>query len=837
MSAEAKIFRSELRGEKHLYGLAALTTVFAAVALTLVLAVGDTFERSFAASAQTLLGGDVSVRLRQRDFSAAETAWLQQNSRALSAVQVAAALAVVGDNNQMVRIKFADSAYPLYGKLTLQNNDAVALQNLLAADAEAGGAYPVAVAEELLILLDLQIGDRFTAAGLTLRISDVVLQEPDPDQRLWMAVPLVLAGVKAATHSSAGGNLLASRFIRVLLPAGVTDEAWMARLTAAFPDSEWRVRAAPQAMPSLRNFIKRMRNFLSLMSLAAMFTAGIGIGGATSAFLRARLRAISIVKMLGGNRRLIARVYLQIAALFVLGGGVAGTAIGAVLLFQVAPFLSASLPLSLTPQWPWAAMGKALFVTAAFAAAFVIPPVLRAGRSNPLTLFKAAGNEQDAPPYTRYDFIVNALVWAAVLLLIPLGWRVKIAAVGILSAAALIYGLSVLCAQLAGSVARRTVPPISWGLLAVSRNCRQTAGSVVALSIGMALLIAILNIQSNFVGRINDTLRRQAPAIYLLGIQEKQLPPLRQTLTEESPQARLRTIPFMRGRIKSLAGKKTETIKASPEYQWILSGDRGLTWTDGGYIGASKVVAGTLWAKNESRPQASFEAAAAKEFGLKLGDSMELSILGRRLTTVITSFREADWQSFDVNFVVLLDRRPFGTAPYSMMGAAFLPPADEAKVKLAIARTFPNITPISLGTVFDLTQRLLRNVALLLQAAAVFILAGTIPVVVSSLMDSQRRRVQDAVTLRLLGAPRNALIIKGLAEFTAITAAALLPALIFGLLAAKLVVEILFELKWEINGGHPLLIAAAGASLFLLVGCFSIARWIRQPPLAVIRND
>ena len=354
----------------------------------------------------------------------------------------------------------------------------------------------------------------------------------------------------------------------------------------------------------------------------------------------------------------------------------------------------------------------------------------------------------------------------------------------------------------------------------------------------MALLVAILNIEGNFAARINDTLRQEAPTFYLTGARTEQRESLQKTLTAVSEKSRLRTIPFLRGKIAAIGGRDSADIDAPSDFRWILGNDRALTWTENGdYIGASKVSDGVLWDDSETRPQASFDSGAADAFGLELGDELELTILGRRLTTVITSFREIDWQSFDINFVVILDRRPFGDAPYSLMGAAFLPPEDENRAKLEIVRAFPNITPIAMSAVFEVGRRLLENVSLLLQAAALFMLFGAAPVIVASLMDGQRRRVRDAITLRLLGASTGALIIKGMAEFAAMAAAALLPAIVFGLIAGKLVVEHIFDLHWNIGDGSPLVVACGGVTLFLIFGCAGIAKWVRQPPLAIIRNE
>ena len=846
--ADWQILRCELRGEKRLFFLSALTTIVATATLSLVLALGDTFTHSFASSAKSLLGGDLAVRLSQRAFTPDETAWMRQNSARLSQVRVAGALAVVGEQTQLTRIKAVDAAYPLYGKLIIADESSADLSTPAPPHASAAilktlsetpstAVLPALISKDLAVLLNLQVGEHLEVAGLSLQVAGIILKEPDPDSRMWMSAALVLVG-ESATEALAGPGMLGRSFVRVKLHDDDSEEAWTGRLNEAFPDADWRVRRAENAMPGLQRFVGRMRDFLSLMSLAAMLIAGLGVGGAASAFLRARLRAIAVIKMLGGDAWLISRVYLGIIFIFILGGALLGAWAGGALLFWAAPILTPSLPITLAAEWPWSAMGRALLAAVLLGAAFIVPPTLRFARVNPLSLFNAADNESAAPTATRRDRIITAAIYILVILCIPLAWREKLAVAVILLAAAIIHSLTMICAVAAGRIATKIRPPLSWGLLTIARNSRQTAAAVVSFTVGMALLIATLNMEGNFAARIDDTLRREAPSFYMLGIREDQQQPLFDAITTIAPTAQTRAIPFLRGRIDAIGGRNADDIDAPEDLRWILRGDRGFTWTkNGGYIGASNVSAGALWDETESRPQASFDEEAAAGLGVSLGDELVLNILGRRLTTIVTSFREIDWQSFDINFVVILNDRPFGKVPYSLMGAIFLPPDREAAVKLEVARHYPNITPISTGAAFAVIKQLLEKMSFLLQTAALFILLSGVPLIIASLLDSQRRRTREAATMRLLGAARPVLVAKSATEFAAMAAVALLPALIFGLLAAKVVVENIFELEWQIGAGNPTVTALIGALLFFIAGLSSITHWLRYPPLELMRND
>ena len=74
---------------------------------------------------------------------------------------------------------------------------------------------------------------------------------------------------------------------------------------------------------------------------------------------------------------------------------------------------------------------------------------------------------------------------------------------------------------------------------------------------------------------------------------------------------------MLRGRLIKLGDRLAEQVKAPPEVQWVLNGDRGLTYSQGVPEG-STVVAGQWWpADYAGEPLVSFEADIAKGLGLE----------------------------------------------------------------------------------------------------------------------------------------------------------------------------------------------------------------------------
>ena len=121
MSPVRFVVRAELRGKKELFALAAAAMGFAAAVLALVLSLADSFEISFNQSARELLGGDMSVRLTQRDFAPKEMQWLRDNSEGFSLMRAARVLATANDNAVIARLKAVDDSYPLYGNFAVRD--------------------------------------------------------------------------------------------------------------------------------------------------------------------------------------------------------------------------------------------------------------------------------------------------------------------------------------------------------------------------------------------------------------------------------------------------------------------------------------------------------------------------------------------------------------------------------------------------------------------------------------------------------------------------------------------------------------------------------------------
>src|SRR5258708_8950321 len=133
----------------------------------------EAFRRGLASQASEILGGDLALSIRQRQFTAAERAALEAEGRVSYSVASMAMAEAPSGERRLVELRGVSDGYPLAGKVTLQGGG-----SLPAAIATAGGVAGAAVEQPLLARLHLQVGDRFLAGHLPLGARRVLMQGP-----------------------------------------------------------------------------------------------------------------------------------------------------------------------------------------------------------------------------------------------------------------------------------------------------------------------------------------------------------------------------------------------------------------------------------------------------------------------------------------------------------------------------------------------------------------------------------------------------------------------------------------------------------------------------------
>jgi putative ABC transport system permease protein len=477
---------------------------------------------------------------------------------------------------------------------------------------------------------------------------------------------------------------------------------------------------------------------------------------------------------------------------------------------------------------------------------FTLVPLGRARRIPAATLFRAV----DAPETLgrgllgdRPVLIALGLTLAALAGLVIASSGNPPLAAGFVGGALAIVGLfrllALALARVAGRVARRPwVGP--GGRLALSglhHPGSDLVGMVLSLGLGMTVLVAIALVEGNLADQIGGRMPARAPSAYLIDIQPDQRVPLEEVVASTDPQATIETAPMVRARISTVKGVPLAEARISPEVQWAARGDRGLS-VAASLPPGSRLVAGKWWpAEYRGRPLVSIDRRVAQGFGLGLGDLIGFNILGHEVEAEIVSLRDIDWASLSMNFAFLLSPGALDGAPLTLIATLGGAKGGESRLEKAITDRLPNVSVIRVGEALETVRAIIAQADRAVRLAGAIVLAAGVIVLAGAVAAGHRRRVHQAVVLKVLGATggqiRRAWIIEMLVVGLVTGAAAVL----FGSAAAWAILVQVMRAEWVFLPSVTLLTLGLCVAASLAAGLIAGWRALARPAAATLRAD
>jgi putative ABC transport system permease protein len=383
---------------------------------------------------------------------------------------------------------------------------------------------------------------------------------------------------------------------------------------------------------------------------------------------------------------------------------------------------------------------------------------------------------------------------------------------------------------------RRPVP-LRLGVANLFRPASQAPLLLVALGLGLTTLAAVALIQGNIRRQILGQLPEAAPSFFFIDIQNTQLAQFEQIVHAIPGTADLHQVPSLRARIVSLKGVPVDQVHVKPGSEWALRGDRGLTYSADVPRG-SIVVSGQWWpADYDGPPLLSLDAGLAEGWGIHLGDTIRVNVLGRDLDLKVANLRAIQWRQLAINFALVASPGLLEHAPHMHIATVREPPAEDAPLLQAVSDALPNVTGIRVADILQSVANLVGQLATALAATGSVTLASGALVLASAVAAGQRRRVAEAVVLKTLGATRAQIRAAWLVEFGLIGATAGLIAAGLGTLASWGVVHYLLHAPWSFLPGVLALTVGGCVVMMLGFGYAGTAAALRVRPAPYLRND
>lgn len=793
---------------------------------------------------QQLLGGDVEVRLTQRELGKKERDYLTANGKVSMVAELRAmAIAQGRDTRALVELKAVDFAYPLYGVA-----DVSPRQPLAELFANREGVWGAAADERLLAKLGVPEGGIVKIGGALFALRAMVRTEPDRVAGGFTLGPRVLISEFAlrATGLVQPGSLINYNY-RIALPPGTTSRRdvaqWVERLNDAFPKAGWQLRDRWNAAPGVRRFIEQASAFLILVGLTALVVGGVGIGSAVKAYLDRRRDDIATLKCIGASGRFIFCMFLaEVMALAVIGVAV-GVVVGALLpivaqvaLARILPF-EAQFGLYLTPVTSAAAFG----LITAFA--FAIWPLARAMETPPAVMFRdlvAPARAWPRPAYMLATVAAFTLLAALTLLLTPNLRFAASFAVGAVAAFALLRLTAWGMMWLARHVPRPRFMMARLALSNIYRPGAPTPAVILSLGLGLTLLAAIALSDANIRRRMQEEIPANAPSYFFVDIQPDQAKPFAKLVKGTKGVTEFETVPMIRGRIVKLNDIPAEKAVVARDSRWVLNGDRGITY--GNPEGARmQVVEGRWWPETykvgrDGPPLVSFATDLAKGLGLKVGDTLTVNVLGRDIKLKIANLRNVDFSSARMNFIMIVSPGVLENAPHAHLATVRVTPDREDDLERAVTAKYPNVSVVRVREALETANDLVQQISGGVRAASFVTLLTGLLVLAGALAAGHRHRLFDAVVLKVMGATKGQVMTTYLIEFAALGAGAGFVAALVGTVAAWAVATFLMESTFVPSMPTLIAVVVGGAITAMALGIAATWTALSTPAARTLRT-
>ena len=831
----------ELRSGVKGFGIFLACLALGVAAIAAAGSTAEAFRRGLASEARTILGGDVAAGV-ERPFTDAERAAFQAQGPTTFAVAARAMAQAPSGARRLVELRGVDGLYPLAGTVDVRGADGRPMA-LKAVFAGAGGVPGAAVEQALLDRLGLRLGQSFKVGNETVLAAAVLAAEPDRMSRGFALGPRVLTAWSTVAEGGFMQGSLFGQTARIALPVsgpGSDPKAVVRGLRAAFPKAGLRLRDRYDASPGIRTLIDRLEYFLGFIGLASLVAGGLGVSGAVGAYLEAKKPSIAVLKALGADGALIRNLYLiQIALLAALGIAI-GLGLGAACPFLLAWLAGDKLPVpALFAVYPAPLLRAAAFGALA-AGTFCLGPLARARSTPPAALFRRHLAGRLTLGVETVGALACALGLAAVAIATAPSKGMAASMIGGVAVAfGLLWVLGRLGAGLAGRARGLTRGALRMGLanLAGPGSAARTASPAIGL--GVALLAAVVLIQSSLLSQVREVAPKTAPALVFTEIPADGAArfdaEVAAALGPLTPDNYLR-MPMFTGRITAMLGRPLARDRIAPSQRWAFDNDMQMSVADVPPTNVS-LTAGAWWPPAYAGPPlAAIGEDMARAGGLKLGDPITVTALGADIPARIAAIRKVDIGGFGPGFQVILDPDALKGASLRQIAIAKTDKAGEARVLRRLGQSFPEVNVISVREQLEAASALFDRLALAVRgAAAVAGLAGVL-VLAGAIAAGARARAREAALLKVLGAARGQVLLAYVVEYGAVGAIAGLAGVGLGVAAAWPVVVEVFQATWSVDWGGVAALVLGAVLLAGIGGTLAALHALAKRPAPVLRE-
>lgn len=796
----------EIRSMRHHMIVLVGSIAMGVAAMTAVHALGDSIRQGLKEQSRPMLAGDLVVQSMHpfpNDIRKLKTKSSSETKEMLSMVSNQAGTPLLSE------LKAIDGSYPLYGSVRLSKT--VPLSKLLTEDT-------VIVEPSLLTRLSLKEEEDVWINGKKFTVIAQVLSESDRMNIGMSAGPRILisfAGLARSGLEDFGSRI--TRKIQFKTSNVSALERTLETIQKQHPSI--RIQGGSKGNPTAERGVRNTEQFLLMVGFLSILIGIIGVMQSILSWLGSRQQAIATYRCLGMKPLELIIVFVgAIVSLTIIGSllGVLGSYVGLILLFYVIePFL----PFSMSPELSLSHVLQGVLIGLSSSLTASVFPFRQLMSISPLAALR-----NTVEPSKRSNLERMLLLGTMTVLLFILSlWQLQ----SIILAAYFVLGLffiiallllsAMACARMLGKV-----PVQSWVIRHALSSFRRPgvgmASSIVALGLGTLVTLSISLMQGRLSDQLGAVHPERAPSAFFIDIQKDQRSGI-EALFAKYKGKHMQSAPVVMGRLSEINGESiAKRIKEKPGQSWAFTREQRLSFDVD--IEEEMIVEGS-WNTNPDPNDLCLEVRYADRLGLSVGDQVEFDVQGIPIEFNVRALRRIEWQSFNINFLLVGRAGRLTNAPQFILAAAQFSSEKEEELQRELVSEFPNVTILSVRELVQKAAVLLKSMAITVQGMGIFASVIGLLILIGTIRTSMLHRTKQFALLRALGTSRTEQVGMLVVEFFIMGAVATT----LGGVSAYTICFLLFQnifrmeplLQWEL-----VLIWIIGLTLLtIFVGLFS----------------
>ncbi|MGY4385310.1 putative ABC transport system permease protein [Pedobacter sp. UYP24] len=804
--------------------------VLGIAALVAVYSFRDNMERDIDDQAKTLTGADLMVESRQ-PFSAKAVQLLSKLGNETSTERSFASMIYFLRNEQsrLVQVKAIEGNFPYYGKLETTPLRAAGQFK----DLERGAL----VDRTVMLQYNAKAGDSIKIGSLSFLICGSLDKAPGQSSLSSTVAPVVYIPLKYLEQtglSKIGSRIQYKYYFKYNSGSQLNQD--LKKLQPMFDKEGLDIETVASRKERIGRSFQDVSRFLALSGFIALLLGCIGVGSSIQVYIKEKLTTIATLRCLGLRVKEAFLIYLiQITGLGIIGS-VLGAVIGTLIQFALPVVFKDFIPVELSMQPSWSAIGQGILLGVFISILFAMPALLAVRNISPLNAIRQSlersKQKTDYLLYATYCLIF-IFVLAFSRLQMNNWFEAGIFCLSLLFACSILYGISRLLMFLVRKMVSRFSSYLyRQGFSNLYRPNNQTLMLTVSIGLSTTLICTLFLIQGILIQRVQLSSSKSQANMILFDIQSSQQDAAA-ALAKSYGLPVIAQVPVVTVRIDKINGRSAMGKRRDDK---AFQGELRVTFQDT-LTAAEKIVSGTWRGRkgNDGKIFVSLEDGYARRINAKIGDTILFNVQRLPISTIVGSLRTVNWTRMQTNFRVVFPTGVLEDAPQFHVLMTKVPSnIVSAKFQGAVVRNFPNISVIDLGLVLKVVEDLLSKISFVIKFMASFSMATGWVVLISAVLTSKSQRLKEIILLRTLGASKKQIMIITIVEYAFLGVFAAGAGVLLSLSASWALSAFLFDATFNFPIIPVVVIFLSVCLIIVITGVLSSRKTLNTPPIQIL---